>query len=146
MPKVRDHDDSRVKATLRIMEANPNLLLPAAMRAAKFTIEESKLQKFQQRVRRRLLKKQEQQQQQLQPPTNITIGADSSVSTLSTTTPTPQHKAKAIRVRHTSSATQQIRQNKLITKNKHKAAERYRNRIDFTTYLLHYLDHHYFNV
>jgi hypothetical protein len=47
MPKVRDHDDSRVKATLRIMEANPNLLLPAAMRAAEFTIEESKLQKFQ---------------------------------------------------------------------------------------------------
>eukprot|EP00985_Skeletonema_marinoi_P034175 scaffold43340_cov767-Skeletonema_marinoi.AAC.1 len=64
------------------------------MRAAEFTIEESKLQKFQQRVRRRLLKKQEQQQQQQQPPTNITIGADSSVSTLSTTTPTPQHKAK----------------------------------------------------
>jgi hypothetical protein len=41
MPKQKDHVDPGVKITLRLMEANPKLKLPAAMRAAKFTLEES---------------------------------------------------------------------------------------------------------
>lgn len=110
---VKTHEDPRVKVTLGLMENNPKLKLPQAMRAAEFTIEESKDPTLQMRVRRR---------QKKELPTSVTVNTQStaSVSTLSTLTSTPLGKIK--KVRHTSHAAQQKRQNKKINERKRKEA------------------------
>ncbi len=110
---VKTHEDSRVKVTLGLMESNPKLKLPQAMRAAEFTIEESKDPTLQMRVRRR----------QKKVPTSVTVNTHSTaspVSNLSTLTSTPLGNIK--KVRHTSHAAQQKRQNKKINERKRKEA------------------------
>jgi hypothetical protein len=112
MSTIKDHSDRRVKATLRILQDNPKLKLPQAMRAAEFTLQESQSQKCQQWVRRRMRQ---------QTPTQIAISKTAS-STVSTLSITPSFKRKVKQVRHTSSATQQKRQNKLVQQGHYKTA------------------------
>jgi hypothetical protein len=103
MSRIGNHGDPRVKKTLQYMEANPNFTLPAAMRAAEFSVEESKKASVQMLVRRRLPSKL---------PMQITVAvptatAASTVSTLTTTPVASRRKVK--QVRHTSKATQQTK-------------------------------------
>ncbi len=106
---VKEHEDPRVKATLRYLESNPNLKLPAAMRAAKFTIAESQDRTLQMRIRRRLKTV----------PASVNVGASpaTSASTVSTLTTTSVN-GNTTKVRHTSRAAQMIRQNKKIEERK----------------------------
>jgi hypothetical protein len=83
MSRVKDHEDPKVNKAVKLILANPNLTVPEALRAAKFTIEESQSAKMQMLIRRRLPKG---------PPKNINVEASPgnatlSISTLTTTTP-----------------------------------------------------------
>jgi len=101
MSRIGDHGDPRVKKTLQYMEANPNLTLPAAMRAADSLLK--KKASVQMLVRRRLPSK---------PLMQITVAAPTatSASTVSTLTTTPvASRGKVKQVRHTSKATQQTK-------------------------------------
>ncbi|KAL7490610.1 hypothetical protein ACHAWT_000174 [Skeletonema menzelii] len=108
---VKDHEDPRVNATLGFLETNPNLKLPEAMRAAKFTLEESQNPSVQMTIRRRRKRKL---------PANVTVYSptDASASAVSTLTTTPVNDNTTKEVRHTTHAAQTIRRNKKIKERK----------------------------